>query len=700
MIMTSFSGLERAPTSSSILNWEDMSRPAPAVVDMLLRGSLLHQTLGSPWRSEPQEGEHMYCNTQLYGLGGYHRPRGSGVPRAGVDSTENYQFPWTSNFCEKRGRSGVRVCGTTYQEHLGQDCRPPRPTSRPHYWVTAVDAGVVTRKGRSHLISVSNQRYIWTYLHTTNRAVRRGERVRKGQRLGQVWNKTNTSIHLHIELRVKGANGVRVLDPLPSLIVAYRKALGDDGRSLLTADDTLRLDRSYEIAQGTGRSSPPEAPRPSSDEAPCSRALKQQSIGTDQSYTFSSLWCHNGSVMGLAVSENRHRFIYYKPRAAIRDSVKDEPVLLDATVQGSNWVGRSMWYSTACGNRRFEVSGTLSADGKVVSVNGERDSFQNRNCDSVKVPERLVFTRLAVPSSDRIAQGTGRPSTDETPRPSTDVAPRPSTDVAPRPSTDVAPRPPTDVASRPPTDVAPRPPTDVAPRPPTDVAPRPPTDVAPRPPADVAPRPPADVAPRPPADESLCSQALEQQGIGTDQSYFFRSLWCHNGSVMGLVVSENRHRFIYYKPRAAIRDSIKDNPVLLDATVEGSNWVGKSMWYSTACGNRLFEVSGALSDDGKVVSVVGERDSFQNGQCDSFKVTETLSFTRMPVPSTEGPSPNNATNRRQLTPDQKRILELERMLRQAIVAKKVSEEQLRLQLQETRGELRMMRKRFDKHKTE
>jgi len=203
---------------------------------------------------DPKRGEHMYCNSQVYGLGGFARPKGSSVPKVGVDSQENYQFPWTSNFCEKRGRSGNKACGTIYKEHLGQDCRPPRPTSRPRYWVTTVDDGRVSSFGKGHLVSVQNQRYRWTYLHMANRQVRKGQSVTKGQRLGQVWNKTNTSIHLHIELRVKDGKRFRVVDPMPSLIVAYRKTLGHDVSSLVDRNGTLIVDPAYEVLSGAAPS--------------------------------------------------------------------------------------------------------------------------------------------------------------------------------------------------------------------------------------------------------------------------------------------------------------------------------------------------------------------------------------------------------------------------------------------------------------
>ncbi len=346
--------------------------------------------IGLPMEIDPKKGEHMYCNTQYYGLGGGAAPTGPGVPR-GVDmnSEENYYFPWTTNFCEKRGRSGDLVCGTQYQEHMGQDCRPASPRSNPKYWVTAVDDGEVITFGSSGGVAsvvIKNKDYIWTYLHMTNRQVSKGQQVKKGQRLGQVWNvmQGGTTIHLHIELRYKDKNGYRSLDPLPSMIAAYHRALGND--YVINPDGTLAFDARYEIRDGT-------TPDPVKPPALCSESASRPTLGTEAQFTFVSLWCHNGSVMGLVEDGNARKIVYYKPKSdGLADTVRSDPVLIEGTVDGGPGTGKARHYSSRCGNRQYDVTGTTAADNKSITLTGERDSFPGKTCSEVKrVSEKLEF---------------------------------------------------------------------------------------------------------------------------------------------------------------------------------------------------------------------------------------------------------------------------------------------------------------------
>ena len=73
-------------------------------------------SIGLPMKVDRKRGVRIYCNTQVYGLGGFLKLNGPSVPSIGVDSAINYELPWTSNFHEKRGRNGnprqLRACGT------------------------------------------------------------------------------------------------------------------------------------------------------------------------------------------------------------------------------------------------------------------------------------------------------------------------------------------------------------------------------------------------------------------------------------------------------------------------------------------------------------------------------------------------------------------------------------------------------------
>ena len=346
--------------------------------------------IGLPIKVDPKHGVHMYCNSQVYGLGGFHKPVGPGVPTVGVNSAMNYQFPWTSNFCEKRGRGGdqkqLEACGTAYVEHLGQDCRPAKPVNRGFQGIAVAD-GLVSALGRSHLVTLSNKKHLWTYLHMDNRVVRRGQIVHKGQKLGLISNRPgNTSIHLHLELQLKGPDGYHYVDPLPSLIVAYRKALGHDTSDLIDENGNLRYDPVYEIKAKDG-SGPDDA-------RPCATALQKAGIGTERRFKFESLWCHNNSVLGLVVTDATRKFVYFKPRREMATAASRQPVLIEATSVEKEWRGNATHYSTVCGEHTFPVRGTRSPSGALVTLRGLRKSFQNRDCEAVKVQEVLIFERL------------------------------------------------------------------------------------------------------------------------------------------------------------------------------------------------------------------------------------------------------------------------------------------------------------------
>ncbi|MDX2259040.1 MAG: M23 family metallopeptidase, partial [Hyphomicrobiaceae bacterium] len=357
--------------------------------------------IGLPMAIDPKKGEHMYCNTQYYNLGGGGTPKGPDVPKVGVDSPENFYFPWTSNFCEKRGRSGDLACGTQYQEHMGQDCRPPKPTSRPTYDAAAVEDGTISGLSSDHIIKLESDRFVWSYLHLSrDRGLKKGDVVKKGDPIGKVWRNwggKGTSLHLHIEGRFKDRGTYRVFDPLPSMIAAYQRALGNP----YTVDDAgnLAYDAKFERTPGSAPpaidpAKPPVVPPPATTSRPCEAALAEPPIGTEATYKFDSLWCHNGSVIGLASEGQSRALVYFKPKASVRTSATRDPVLVVARATEGQWSGTALHYSLACGDRRYPVAGTLGADGGRIEVSGFRDSFQSRDCSSVKVPESLAFTKI------------------------------------------------------------------------------------------------------------------------------------------------------------------------------------------------------------------------------------------------------------------------------------------------------------------
>jgi murein DD-endopeptidase MepM/ murein hydrolase activator NlpD len=342
--------------------------------------------IGLPMDIDPLRGEQMYCNTQVYGLGGFHRPRTGNVPSGSVNSSKNYFFPWTSNMCEKRGRSGAdSYCGTGLKEHQGQDCRPPKPTSSPKYFVTAVDDGKVTWKKAAQIggVTISNKDFRWTYLHMVGINVNHNQRVSKGRRLGKVWSLGSGAIHLHITVRFRDKDGFKRYDPLPSLIVAYRKALGKPAQ--IDHQGNLAFDSRFEIAHDPAKRL-------------CGEAEQRRSLGTEKIFNFESLWCHNGSIVGLEEDGADRRLIYYKTKDDFAEAaVKAAPVVFDGLAfgDGNGWNGRAHHHSLRCGDRVFDVEGDTLANGQKIRLAGQREAFADpQSCTPTKVDEVLEFTFL------------------------------------------------------------------------------------------------------------------------------------------------------------------------------------------------------------------------------------------------------------------------------------------------------------------
>lgn len=366
--------------------------------------------IGLPMAINPRNGEHMYCNTQVYGLGGFHAPSGPGTPTGDVNSEKSYYFPWTSNMCEKRGRQGDKAaCGTIYEEHLGQDCRPPNPSRTAQYFATAVDGGRVDWVGSPAGVRVNNNSFIWTYLHLEDRLVRRNDPIAKGQKLGKVWLHGSGAIHLHITVRFKDADGYKQYDPLPSLIVAYQKALGNP--VTIHPDGTLARDDRFEIFENATVS--------------CAGALQNPVLPAANTFTFASLWCLNDSIVGLTKDGGKRQFIYYKPATAeLAEAVKDEPIVFEGIAKPAAYEGITRHYSVRCGNRTYAAAGPTSANAQTVEVKGERDSFPDpASCDAVKVPETLTFNYFSpAPPSGTAGSTPPTGGTGGTPLPDFDTA--------------------------------------------------------------------------------------------------------------------------------------------------------------------------------------------------------------------------------------------------------------------------------------
>ncbi len=224
--------------------------PAPQPADRRVRHNLTHppagaipagqgpgyldRTVWSPNMCWPLA-EAGFPNSQVYGPGGGMGPPG----KPSQCDALNYSLPWHDTFCEARSRANP-LCAGAGTGHQGQDIRPATCKKNEH-WAVAAEAGTITDIGSYSvtLVAKAQPHYTYRYLHMrmSTLAVKEGDQVAKGQKLGKVSNDfggTPTTIHLHFELRA-GVAGVTTdgkavalqtfLPPYLSLAEAYQRKL-------------------------------------------------------------------------------------------------------------------------------------------------------------------------------------------------------------------------------------------------------------------------------------------------------------------------------------------------------------------------------------------------------------------------------------------------------------------------------------------
>jgi murein DD-endopeptidase MepM/ murein hydrolase activator NlpD len=211
--------------------------PSPATFDHAPAGQgpgYLDRTVWSPNMCWPLA-EAGFPNSQVYGPGGGMGPAG----KPSQCDTLNYSLPWHDTFCEARSRSNP-LCAGSGTGHQGQDIRPATCKKNEHFAVAA-EAGTITDIGSYSvtLVAKTQPHYTYRYLHMqmSTLAVKEGDKVVSGQKLGKVSNDfggTPTTIHLHFELRA-GVTGTTTdgkpialltfLPPYLSLAEAYQRKL-------------------------------------------------------------------------------------------------------------------------------------------------------------------------------------------------------------------------------------------------------------------------------------------------------------------------------------------------------------------------------------------------------------------------------------------------------------------------------------------
>ena len=173
----------------------------------------------------PIETAPAYINSQVYGIGGMYGARGS------LCDQRNFKYPWHDNYCEKRGW-GMPLCPSG-KGHQGVDIRPST-CEKKKYFAVAVENGIISHIGKYtvYLRGVTGRTYRYLHLDPRSLQVRKGQRVKRSQRLGRISNymgNTTTSIHLHFDIkqtiRIGGKSKKVFVPPYSSLIVAYKRLL-------------------------------------------------------------------------------------------------------------------------------------------------------------------------------------------------------------------------------------------------------------------------------------------------------------------------------------------------------------------------------------------------------------------------------------------------------------------------------------------
>jgi hypothetical protein len=180
----------------------------------------------------------VFINSQVYGHGGGKAEvNGKGPDQC---NTENYNYPWQDDFCEKRGSSQY-FCAQG--GHTGVDIRPATCKKSKH-WVVAPEAGTIYSIGTYGVRMMADDGTWYQFLHMdmANLAVAEGQEVSPGQRIGMFsnvffdgdGNPAPTTIHMHLDMKEAYAptNGdepfIDRVNPYMTLVAAYERKLRDE----------------------------------------------------------------------------------------------------------------------------------------------------------------------------------------------------------------------------------------------------------------------------------------------------------------------------------------------------------------------------------------------------------------------------------------------------------------------------------------
>lgn len=126
------------------------------------------------------------------------------------------------------------------------------------------------------------------------------------------------------------------------------------------------------------------------------KGLSRKTPGPVQSYALGApgTWSHNGSVMRLEANGNNRRLIYMNPRVGLRHSgVSADTTLFDGERQGDAYTGTARYFSKACGEKTFPVTGKVLAGETRIELSGLAPKV-DETCKVIGTrTETLVFER-------------------------------------------------------------------------------------------------------------------------------------------------------------------------------------------------------------------------------------------------------------------------------------------------------------------
>jgi hypothetical protein len=93
----------------------------------------------------------------------------------------------------------------------------------------------------------------------------------------------------------------------------------------------------------------------------------------------SSLWSHNGSLMGLMADGPSRRFVYERVREGMaRVGVRPGTVLFEGQKDGNQYTGTAYIFPPNCPSVAYDVSGPVSPDDRQVTMFGQAPRVDSR----------------------------------------------------------------------------------------------------------------------------------------------------------------------------------------------------------------------------------------------------------------------------------------------------------------------------------